>query len=159
QDPDVSSTFYSLAHHPFCVGNDPDARHFCMDTAGNLNPTAAAQASTYQCDPQYDAMDYARDRVDFAALSDYTKSQKGNFIAMYSIFFAHSSATTLGDFILGVKFARYVADAGDNGTIDNPIQRWYRDSRDNRTLDPLLPNHGVNPPPTGGYGMVSGMTT
>jgi hypothetical protein len=152
RDPDVNSTFYAPFQHPTCVGNDPDARHFCMDSKGNINSTAAT--SVYQCDPQYDALDYARDRVDFAALSDYTATQKGNFIAMYSIFFAHQTATTLNEYILGVKFARYISDAGDNGIIDNPIQRWYRDSRDGVVLDSSLPNYGVTPPPTGGYGMV-----
>jgi hypothetical protein len=51
---------------------------------------------------------------------------------MYSIFFSHSSATKsnpnndIKDNILGVKFMRYVADAGDNATIDNHVQAWFR---------------------------------
>jgi hypothetical protein len=142
---------------PACSDNDPDSRHFCMDGYGRINATNQIDSTQpvgptnnadpgnilnppgYYCDPHYDPDDYARDRVDFAALINYMdrgadgKPKKGNFIAMYSIFFQHSNTSgVIREAILGVKFLRYVADAGDNGVIDNHLQRWYRDMRDGR---------------------------
>ena len=107
---------------PFCLDNNPDSRHFCTNPAtGQITPGDPLKCSDY-----YDADDFARDRVDFAALTNWTPQLKGNFISMFSIFFPHA-AGNLNDNILGVKFMRYVADAGDNGVIDNPLQAWYRD--------------------------------
>ena len=142
----IHANFYTLPTgvHTDCNNPDPDARHFCMDSNGGIFPPSST--NPYQCDTYYDPMDYARDRVDFSALDNYTNNQKGNFISMYSIYFAHQTKNgQLDDDILGVKFMRYVADAGDNGKIDNPIQRWYRDQRD----------LNVNPPPTGGDGIAA----
>lgn len=117
------------ARKPICSSSNPDARHFCVETSSGRISPGSGVCSTY-----YDAVDFARDRVDFAALIDYTPKFKGNFIAMFSIFFPHITTDAarpynnyLRDNILGVKFMRYVADAGDNGVIDNPLQRWYRD--------------------------------
>jgi hypothetical protein len=122
---------------PSCTSDNPDARHWCMDnTTGAVNPMNGA------CSPHYDATDYARDQVDFAALIDYTSKLKGNFIAMFSVFFRHDSAANLNEYILGAKFMRYVADAGDNGIIDNHVQKWYR------TNLPLLPTTTDQYPPT-----------
>src|SRR5437763_11710003 len=108
-----------------------------MDGQGLINPGTAnnPNPSDYYCDPHYDADDYTRDRADFAGLINYMdkssvapfQPKKGNFIAMYSIFFAHNKKTgacegkLCGD-ILGVKTLRYIADAGDNGIIDNHLQ-------------------------------------
>ncbi len=141
---------------PYCTSTDPDARHFCMDGLGQINPGTAQNPtpSDYYCDPHYDAMDYARDRVDFAALVNYmdrsaaagNAPQKGNFIAMYSIFFAHNTAATIKENILGVKMMRYIADAGDNGFIDNHLERWYRDQRDGLLANPA---NAWKVPPTG----------
>ncbi len=143
--------------YPACSDNDPDSRHFCMDGYGRINATNQIDSTQpvgptnnadpgnilnppgYYCDPHYDPDDYARDRVDFAALINYMdrgadgKPKKGNFIAMYSIYFQHNNTSgQIKEAILGVKFLRYVADAGDNGIIDNHLQRWYRDMRDGR---------------------------
>jgi hypothetical protein len=111
---------------PICSDNNPDSRHFCVDPSnGEIVPWDATR-----CSIKYDADDFARDMVDFAALTDWTPTLKGNFIGMFSIFFPHTragSVTYLNENILGVKFLRYMADAGDNGIIDNPLQRWYRD--------------------------------
>ena len=110
---------------PFCTSSNPDARHWCMNNAtGVINPIDISNA----CSSQYDAADFARDRVDFAALIDYTSTVKGNFIAMFSVFFNHvtSNDPNINNYILGAKFMRYVADAGDNGVIDNHVQQWYR---------------------------------
>ncbi len=139
---------------PYCVDNDPDSRHFCMDTDGNINPKDDP-ANPYYCDTHYDAEDYAKDRADFAGLINYTKSTKGNFIAMYSIFFDHQSNNStngIGINILGVKMLRYIADAGDNGIIDNHLQRWYRDVHDGKFPST---NGSVTNPPTGILGAPS----
>ncbi len=110
---------------PICIDWDPDSRHFCTDDTGRL-----ILNSSSGCDPKYDPDDYARDQADFAGLIDYTKKTKGNFIAMFTIFFARQSPTgTIGEDVLGVKMLRYIADAGDNGQIDNRLQQWYRATR------------------------------
>lgn len=113
--------------YPFCLDWNPDTRHFCTGPTGDLllDPTVAG------CDQKYDPDDYARDQADQAGLLEYSPSQKGDFIAMFTIFFAHkdAAAATVGAVnanILGVKFLRYMADAGDNGYIDNHLQAWYR---------------------------------
>jgi len=138
---------------PICSDNNPDSRHFCVDkTTGNIVPGRADL-----CSPSYDADDFARDRADFAALIDYTPTLKGNFIAMFSIFFPHTSTTGvktnsvndtvyLRENILGVKFMRYLADAGDNVIIDNPLQAWYRDQAYKGTYnrEPVPSNSDVN---------------
>ncbi len=118
-----------------CTSTNPDARHFCMNpTTGVIDPAVngGPYPSSYNpalCSINYDSADYARDQVDFAALTDYTSTLKGNSVAMYGIFFPHQTNSVNGDigaYILGAKFMRYVADAGDNGTIDNHVQAWYR---------------------------------
>ncbi len=129
---------------PFCADGHPDSRHFCMDpNTGQINPN-----NTNLCSTPYDADDFARDRVDFAALTDYTSTIKGNFIAMFAIFFP-SGTGNINENILGVKFMRYVADAGDNGIIDNHVQKWYRDHITNPgtyTTDPVPPSYnGADP--------------
>ncbi len=119
-----------------CTSTNPDARHFCMNpTTGQIDPFGSGGPVPNSSDPtlcsiHYDAADYARDMVDFAALTDYTSTVKGNAITMYSIFFPHQTSGypngDIGAYILGAKFMRYVADAGDNGVIDNHVQNWYR---------------------------------
>ena len=118
----VLKTFNKTTTVPLCIDGNPDTRHFCSDANGVINSESA------YCDIQYDPDDYARDQADFAGLIDYTANTKGSFIAMFSIFFAHKMGTSdyVNDNILGVKFLRYMADAGDNGVIDNRLQQWYR---------------------------------
>src|SRR5260221_5564334 len=144
---------------PVCTDNDPNSRHFCMEAYGHingLNVDPPGQTTQYQCDRNYDAMDYAMDMTDYAALQDYTSKSKGNFIAMYSNFFQHSALTPAAVALnqkLGSKMLRYISDAGDNGVIDNAVQHWYRDMRDNfQGQNPgITPaSGGVNPPPYGG---------
>jgi hypothetical protein len=140
------------ARRPYCADNNPDTRHFCVNRT-----TGAIVPGSYDilCSKAYDADDFARDQVDFAALIDYTPTLKGNFIAMFSIFFPHTVQGTtntvndtvyLRENILGVKFMRYVADAGDNGIIDNPLQAWYRDQayKGPYIKDPVPPGSNVN---------------
>jgi hypothetical protein len=124
----VLKTFNKTTAAPFCIDWNPDTRHFCSDTDGVINSTNA------YCDEQYDPDDYARDQADFSGLIDYTANTKGSFIAMFGIFFAHKIGNTnyVNDNILGVKFLRYLADAGDNGVIDNVLQKWYRVKHEER---------------------------
>ncbi len=133
---------------PPCTSSNPDARHWCMDAStGTINPQAANE-----CSKHYDATDYARDQVDFASLIDFTTNVKGNFIAMFSVFFRHTRAnspTPLQAYILGAKFMRYVADAGDNGVIDNHVQHWYRDQL---PLSPVATD--LTPPDLNGNNML-----
>jgi len=134
-----SNSTYSI---PFCIDNNPDSRHFCTNPAtGQITPGDSAK-----CSPFYDADDFARDRVDFAALKNWTPQLKGNFISMFSIFFPHATGS-LNDNILGVKFMRYVADAGDNGEIDNPLQAWYRNQAYGPTYQKQPREAGLMPDP------------
>lgn len=133
---------------PYCVDGDPDTRHFCMDEYGRLNLNGG------RCDPQYDPDDYVRDQADFAGLIEFSDRQRGNFIAMFTIFFAQRDAqgrlTNTAFNILGVKALRYIADAGDNGIIDNHLQAWYRATRPDFAQMQAMRNlmgDGYFPPP------------
>ena len=115
--------------------------------SGTINPSDATKCSLH-----YDAVDYARDMVDYAALTDYTSTVKGNSMAMYSIFFPHQAKNAngtvpdIGSYILGVKFMRYVADAGSDGTIKNHVQAWYRQHSPTYQTDPNAPDYlAANP--------------
>lgn len=159
-----------------CTATDPDARHFCMNPQGVINPSTSATVTisgttvvnpnydpnaAKDCDPRYDAADYARDQADYAGLLKYVdaaadnsggRDVPGNFIAMFTIFFSHSGAATLDDGILGVKVLRYIADAGDNGTIDNPLQSWYRQHHWANYAEPSVANvWAAAPAPPAGY--------
>ncbi len=107
---------------PDCIDADPDTRHFCMDDYGRLDLSG-------RCDRRYDPDDFARDQADIAGLIDFSDKQRGNFISMFTIFFGSSERQNIGREILGVKTLRYIADAGDNGVIDNHLQAWYRATR------------------------------
>lgn len=111
---------------PMCNDNEPDTRHFCIDWN-----TGEPEVGNPECSStgHYDADDYARDMADFAGLIEVVPDgKKGNFIAMFSIGF--------GDKVVSEPTAaplmRYIADAGDNGFIDNNLQQ---DWRDNHQLD------------------------
>jgi hypothetical protein len=128
---------------PVCLDNDPDSRHFCSNKEGWINaydddsnnngePDAGDSAPS-NCSKYYDADDYARDQADWAGLLQYTDRTPGDFIAMFGIFFGKKDSAgqekVLGENILGVKFMRYMSDAGDNGRIDSNLQEWYRHFR------------------------------
>lgn len=128
-----------------CVDNDPNSRHFCMNDTGVVNRRTNDSGGIFYCDPNYDPDDYARDQADWAGLITYGDGVQGQFIAMFTIFFAHNEgakATNIGSDILGVKMLRYVADAGDNGVIDNNLQEFYRYYR----------NDAIRTFPVSGYG-------
>jgi hypothetical protein len=120
-------TGIGVPYPPICVSKDPNARHFCSNADGTIAPPNDGSAA---CDPHYDAMDYARDMADEAGLLQYTNTKPGNFIAMFTIFFAHHpagvTAYSPGDKFLGIQFLRYMADVGDNGQVDDNLQNWYR---------------------------------
>lgn len=122
---------------PFCADWTPDTRHFCTDDTGRFlvdetNPT--------RCSPFYDADDFARDQADLAGLINYSENARGAFIAMFAIYFEQkSNNTVIGQNLSSIMFMRYVADAGDNGQIDNYVQKWYRLARPFR---PGVENYG-----------------
>lgn len=112
--------------NPECNDNDPNTRHFCIDWAtGKADPSNPECGST----GHYDADDYARDMADFAGLIEVMPNvKKGNFIAMFSIAFGQIPL----DEVTAAPLLRYIADAGDNGFINNWLQQ---DWRDNHQLD------------------------
>ncbi len=125
---------------PFCNDNDPDTRHFCIDwntgepESGNVECTSSGH---------YDADDYARDMADFAGLIEVMPDGKqGNFIAMFSIGFGDEVV----DEATAAPLLRYIADAGDNGFIDNNLQQ---DLREDRNPIPTYPPGGPYPPDYG----------
>lgn len=104
---------------PFCSDNDPASRHFCVNGVGDIAIDAPG------CDVRrYDANDYVMDMADIAGLNEVREGQAGNFIAMYTIGFGTPTSPLVA---LGEATLRYVADAGDNGLIDN---NWQQDCRD-----------------------------
>lgn len=106
---------------PICNDNDPDTRHFCIDwDTGLPDPTDP------QCETRYDADDYARDMADFAGLVEVSPGGRpGNFIAMFAIAFGQGVINEP----TGAPLLRYIADAGDNGFIDNNLEQDWRDNR------------------------------
>lgn len=106
---------------PVCNDDDPKTRHI-----GCINfDTRQAEDIGPECieTGNYDADDYARDMADFAGLIKIAEGKPGNFIAMFSIGFGREVA----DEMTGAPLLRYIADAGDNGVIDND---WEQDLRD-----------------------------
>jgi ABC-type sugar transport system permease subunit len=155
----VASGVFAEPRLPFCTDADPDSRFWCMDANGVIN------GETANCDSRYGPDDYARDQADFAGLINYidadnedttfTRRVPGNFISMFTIFFSYgedevnvTNNPPLNDRALAVKLLRYIADAGDNGVIDNNLQRWYRT---NRTLSNDLISQVRAPGRLGGY--------
>jgi Flp pilus assembly protein TadG len=106
---------------PLCNDNDPNSRHFCLSWV-----TGLPDPSNIECTEQghYDADDYARDMSDFASLVEVATGHPGNFIAAFSIGFGEDVATDP----TGAPLLRYIADAGDNGFIDNNLQQDWRDN-------------------------------
>ena len=116
----------------FCNDDNPNTRHFCLQWTGDPATNGRPDPANASCSPDplvgygnetYDADDYARDWADFAGLINITNNVPGNFIAIFTIGF--------GERILNeptsAPLLRYIADAGDNGTIDNDFQQDLRD--------------------------------
>jgi hypothetical protein len=106
--------------NPFCTDNDPTTRHFCMTATGRVAIDAPG------CDvTRYDANDFTMDMADFAGLVEVREGVVGNFIAMYTIGFGTPAEPIPA---LGEATLRYIADAGDNGLIDNDLQQDCREN-------------------------------
>ncbi|HVO70965.1 MAG TPA: hypothetical protein VMT24_13020, partial [Aggregatilineaceae bacterium] len=105
---------------PFCNDNNPNTRWFCLDWN-----TGEPEVGNANCSTRYDADDYARDMADFAGLIEVAKDKPGNFIAMFSIGFGQEVV----DEPTAAPLLRYIADAGDNGFIDNNFQQDLREDR------------------------------
>ncbi|MBN1679187.1 MAG: hypothetical protein JW966_02770 [Anaerolineae bacterium] len=124
---------------PWCNDNDPRTRHFCLDWE-----SGEPEAENIECSNagDYDADDYARDMADFAGLINVAEGKPGNFIAMFSIAFGKD----IVDEPTAAPLLRYIADAGDNGFIDNNFQQDLREDRD------PIPDYGYEGPWPDEYG-------
>jgi Flp pilus assembly protein TadG len=122
---------------PFCNDDNPNTRWFCLDWT-----TGEPQVGNTDCYSRYDADDYARDMADFAGLAEVTKGKPGNFIAMFSIGFGQEVI----DEPTAAPMLRYIADAGDNGFIDNNLQYDLREDRN------PIPTYPIGGPYPGYYG-------
>lgn len=121
---------------PFCNDNDPWTRHFCLNWSTGLPDKADPECGA---SGHYDADDYARDMADFAGLIEVMPGgAQGNFIAMFSIGFGQEVV----DEATAAPLLRYIADAGDNGFIDNNYQT---DLREDRNPIPTYPVGGPYP--------------
>ena len=124
---------------PVCNDDDPNSRHFCLDWETGEPEVGNAACTSIG---HYDADDYARDMADFAGLVEVQENVPGNFIAMFSIAFGEEASDPTA-----ASLMRYIADAGDNGFIDNNLQQ---DWRDNQILDYPLGTHSGE---TGAFGL------
>lgn len=122
---------------PICNDNDPITRHFCLDWKNGEPELGNVECGVLG---HYDADDYARDMADFAGLIevDPISGKQGNFIAMFAIGFGQEivEEPTAGPLM------HYIADAGDNGFIDNNLQQ---DLREDRNPIPSYPIGGPYP--------------
>lgn len=127
---------------PLCSDPDPYTRHWCLTTATDA-PWAPGvpNLDALNCDTTdyvdygtvanyYDPIDFAMDMADFAGLIEVQPNVPGNFIAMYTIGFIAppdpANDSELVSAALGEYSLRYIADAGDNGVIDNNYQQDCR---------------------------------
>lgn len=108
---------------PLCNDNDPDTRYFCIDWEDGQNDPSNPECGVTG---RYDADDYARDMADLAGLIEVDDGIPGNFVAMFAIAFGAEAA----DEPTAAPLLRYIADAGDNGFIDNNLQQDLREDRD-----------------------------
>lgn len=113
----------------YCNDDLPDTRHFCLQWSTDPNVNGRPDPTNPDCGEtgQYDADDYARDWADFAGLINVAPGIPGNFIAIFTIGFG-TSLLTDPTMVTAVPLLRYIADAGDNGEIDNDIQQDWRDN-------------------------------
>lgn len=113
------------ANPPFCNDDNPNTRHFCLQWSTDPDLNGKPDLTNPECGPAggYDADDYARDWADFAGLVNVADGVPGNFIAIFTIGFGSEIASTN----TGAPLLRYIADAGDNGFIDNDLQQDFRD--------------------------------
>ncbi|GIK63755.1 MAG: hypothetical protein BroJett018_15490 [Chloroflexota bacterium] len=110
---------------PFCNDNSPLTRHFCLQWTNDPATNGSPQAGNPECTQtgNYDADDYARDWADYAGLQEVRPGVEGNFVAIFTIGF---SQQVVNSPVAG-PLLHYIADAGDNGFIDDDIQQDLRD--------------------------------
>lgn len=77
--------------------------------------------------------------ADFAGLIEVAPNTPGNFISMYAIAFGEDVINEP----TGAPLLRYIADAGDNGFIDDNLEQ---DLRDNGVIDYPLRDYPTTPP-------------
>lgn len=112
---------------PYCNDKDPNTRHECLKWSTDIGDRFETDPALYdECVDYYDADDYARDLADFAGLIEVRPNIPGNFIAMFTIGFGEEIVDPARPPV-GVELLRYIADAGDNGRIDDDIQQDLRD--------------------------------
>lgn len=113
----------------FCNDMNPSSRHFCLEWKNGPNNGTPATITdpASSCFQSYDADDYARDMADWAGLAELTPTVPGNFIAMFAIGFGDEIKNSGSpSYPVGAPLLRYIADAGDNGQIDNTHERAMR---------------------------------
>ncbi len=149
--PDLGDIGESPRSFPFCSDELPETRHFCFDPA-EVTPNEMDVASFAGCEYNYDVDDYARDWADFvtgirdinadasAGLSqlptiftigfgfnfDYGTIQCKNPAWGTGIQFGANVGQSDLDDCLGEELLRYVADVGDNFTLDSDYQQVHR---------------------------------
>lgn len=118
---------------------NPKTRHMCLEWKngpGNGLPADITNPSS-ECGEygHYDADDYARDMADWAGLIELTPKVPGNFIAMFAIGFGSEIANSAkAAYPVAMPLLHYIADAGDNGVINNRWESQWRGQP--RTGDP-----------------------
>jgi hypothetical protein len=135
----VDQAYYLTKNVIQCNDNVAETRHFCLQWSTDPRYNAVPPGMTVdlstgyasgipggECGPTglYDADDYARDMADWAGLIEVAPGVPGNFIALFTIGFG---AAFVNDPV-GAPLLRYIADAGDNGFIDNHVQQDWRDN-------------------------------
>ncbi|MCB9438261.1 MAG: VWA domain-containing protein [Anaerolineales bacterium] len=111
---------------PYCNDDSPETRHFCLTWSEDEDLNGRPDPMNPNCwsPGAYDADDYAMDWADFAGLLTVAPGIPGNFITMFTIGFGED----ITDVDTGATLLRYIADAGDNGYIDNDLQQDWRDN-------------------------------
>ncbi|MBI5930169.1 MAG: hypothetical protein HY862_12730 [Chloroflexi bacterium] len=110
---------------PLCNDNSPLTRHFCLQWTNDPLTNGSPQVGNPACSQSgdYDPDDYARDWADYAGLQEVRPGVEGNFVAMFTIGFS----TQVVNSPVAAPLLRYIADAGDNGFIDDDQQQDLRD--------------------------------
>ncbi|MCQ3931720.1 MAG: hypothetical protein DPW16_14785 [Chloroflexi bacterium] len=110
---------------PFCNDNTPLTRHFCLQWTNDPLTNGSPQTGNPECTQagNYDADDYARDWADYAGLQEVRPGVEGNFVAIFTIGFSNQVVNSP----VAGPLLHYIADAGDNGFIDDDIQQDLRD--------------------------------
>jgi hypothetical protein len=148
--PDLVDFTETLNSFPFCSDELPETRHFCFNPAVNTpNEIDVRNGGFPDCEKNYDVDDYAHDWADFVTgiREIDTEASSGGLTQLPTIFtigfgFNFDYGTTecsrgninVGanpgesdlDDCLGEEILRYIADVGDNFTIDTDYQQWHR---------------------------------